>query len=525
MLTAIYTRVSTGIQATEGHSLDVQLEQCLAYAQKCDVPADEIRVFREAGASGEDMDRPALMEMLDLAATGRLGRVIVKHPDRLSRNVSDKAIIVRELQKHHVELHFVDVPNWNESDEAVLLFHIISSIAEYELRQIRRRTLSGKLRAARQGQVMPSGIDPYGYRYEDGRLVIVPEEAAFVRMMYRWYGVEGASLREIARRLDALGAPTKTRISRQWSHATVAHILRSPLYRGEFLYNRRVTRKTSASRSHDASIRIDAEEATKTHRERRRRVVGWREQHEWIRISVPAIVDPSLVDLVYRRLSVPDRTSNPPRPHMLSGKLVCARCHQVWQAVASSSDSGAMDKRRYRRPAERDAKHPRCVRRCKRICAEDVEAAVWQTLVEALLASQVWADGWGRARRDEVRFSEEIVLLKQQESRLQRSRARLTNLYACGDLHEVAYHEQRSDLEAQQSALAGEIEVLQTRARELQRMHRMMRQRVEAWLRQCATTRLRRRFVEQLVDSIEIDVSRDAIDLTVTLYFKPHLGT
>ncbi|GMA62342.1 recombinase family protein [Alicyclobacillus fastidiosus] len=335
--TAIYIRVSTGAQAADGHSLDVQLEQCLQQANTLGLAQRDIEVYREAGASGEDMDRPELTRLLDDATQGKLTHVIVKHPDRLSRNVADKAIIVRQLKQHDVQIVFVDVPDWDQSDEANLLFNIISSIAEYELRQIRRRTLSGKLRAAREGQMMPMGIDPYGYKYESGQFLVDEEEAAFVRLIFDWYVEERLSMRDIAKRLDELGAPTKTRKSLCWSHATIAHILQNEMYIGRYTYNRRKTAKAPL--------------ATARGRKRVRRVTGWHPGAEWISYTVPRIVD----DETFRRAALRRQAAKRQgcqrnsHEHLLQGKLRCRVCHRVWYAAASKKQ-GANTTRMYRRP-------------------------------------------------------------------------------------------------------------------------------------------------------------------------------
>ena len=83
-----YVRVSTLDQST-GRQLDgVQLD----------------RVFEDK-ASGKDMDRPELKEMIKFAREG--DTVVVHSMDRLARNLEDLRSIVRQLTAKQVRVEFV----------------------------------------------------------------------------------------------------------------------------------------------------------------------------------------------------------------------------------------------------------------------------------------------------------------------------------------------------------------------------------------------------------------------------------
>ncbi|UUZ84581.1 recombinase family protein [Paenibacillus sp. P26] len=108
MYTAIYPRVSTGMQASEGTSLDAQIEICMRKAKDLGIPESMIKVYREEGFTGEDIDRPAMNEFRQDVAQGLVRRLIVTHPDRLTRDLTDKLILCRELERSNIELVFVD---------------------------------------------------------------------------------------------------------------------------------------------------------------------------------------------------------------------------------------------------------------------------------------------------------------------------------------------------------------------------------------------------------------------------------
>ena len=71
------------------------------------------------------------------------------------------------------------------------------------------------------------GRVPFGYRRNGDRLEPVAKELGIVRRMHAWRE-EGASLREIARRLNVQGGDSKR--GGAWSHKTVGYMLRNNLY-------------------------------------------------------------------------------------------------------------------------------------------------------------------------------------------------------------------------------------------------------------------------------------------------------
>ena len=83
---AIYVRVSTEEQATEGVSLDEQVSRSRAY---CDLhQLDVAALFRDEGVSaGKPLrDRPNGRELLNAVAEGRVSHVVTVKLDRLFRD-------------------------------------------------------------------------------------------------------------------------------------------------------------------------------------------------------------------------------------------------------------------------------------------------------------------------------------------------------------------------------------------------------------------------------------------------------
>jgi site-specific DNA recombinase len=78
---------------------------------------------------------------------------------------------------------------------------------------------------------------PYGYCYirktdeAPAAYTVLETEARVVRRVYEMYTVEGLSIGEITRRINAEGIPTR-KASARWERSTVWAVLRNSAYRG-----------------------------------------------------------------------------------------------------------------------------------------------------------------------------------------------------------------------------------------------------------------------------------------------------
>ena len=101
---AIYGRVSTDNQESEGTSLQTQIEACLKY---CEDKGYEVRYRFSEAYSGLSLERPKLNKLRELVRAGDIDVVVCYCLDRLSRDPVHGVIIIEELEKHHVTLEAV----------------------------------------------------------------------------------------------------------------------------------------------------------------------------------------------------------------------------------------------------------------------------------------------------------------------------------------------------------------------------------------------------------------------------------
>jgi DNA invertase Pin-like site-specific DNA recombinase len=95
-------------------------------------------------------------------------------------------------------------------------------MAEWEREIAAERTRAALSELKRQGRRV-SGRPPLGYRFDQGRLVEVPEEQAIVRRLERLQA-QGLGAKAVAARLNRR-CVLNPRTGRPWRHGTVRDIL------------------------------------------------------------------------------------------------------------------------------------------------------------------------------------------------------------------------------------------------------------------------------------------------------------
>ena len=229
-----YIRVSTDEQAQDGFSLGAQREAITAFAKSQGY--ELVTIIEDAGVSGakDPLTRPGFAQVMDLAAQGAFGVLLVWKFDRLARSLSYAVTTAQTLrERYNVTLRSVTEPIETETPMGQMLFSIFASMAAMEREGIKERTLLGKEAKAKQGG-FTGGKVPYGYeRDKEGNLIPSPTEAPVVQQIFAWRR-EGKGARAIATLLNKQGIPTRS--GKHWIWQTVDGILRNPRYQGKVEY-------------------------------------------------------------------------------------------------------------------------------------------------------------------------------------------------------------------------------------------------------------------------------------------------
>lgn len=235
---ALYTRVSTKEQASEGTSLETQLARLRAHAAaNCWQVVGE---FVDEGVSGDlpVADRPEASRLMGLCRRGSVDVVAVKDLDRFGRDVVETLTAERELERARVAFVSIGEGLDTRRDSDRLNLQLRAVIAEQEKRRMLERMTAG-LRARAVAGDWPGGPAPFGFRLEPGpsgrnRLAVDREESAVVREAVSLVVDRGHSTWEAARLLNELSLLPRTRT--RWEHANLRRVLLSPTLGGAWTY-------------------------------------------------------------------------------------------------------------------------------------------------------------------------------------------------------------------------------------------------------------------------------------------------
>ena len=230
---AAYCRVSTDSE----EQLNSYAAQKTYYTQKIEENPDweMAGVFADEGLSGTSMKkRKEFRRMIAACKRGRIDMILTKSLSRFARNTVDCLEMVRVLKANGVGVIFEkeNINTLTESSE--FLITLFSGFAQAESESLSKNVIWGKQKSVEQGNVPFQYKKLLGYRKgPDGQPEIVPEEAETVRRIFERY-LEGASLPDIQRELEADGVPTAEGV-KAWSRQVIQNILMNERYIGDAL--------------------------------------------------------------------------------------------------------------------------------------------------------------------------------------------------------------------------------------------------------------------------------------------------
>ena len=207
---AVYTRKSTeeGLDM-EFNTLDAQWESCRDYiaSQKSEgwfLIADH---YDDGGFSGGNLERPALKRLLADIDSGRVNMVVVYKIDRLTRSLLDFAKLVEVFDQRQVTFASVTQSFNTTTSMGRLTLNVLLSFAQFE-REISAERIRDKFDASKRKGMWMGGHIPFGYCVEKRKLLIVPEKAETVRLVFRRF-LEIGSATLLVKELNETGIKVK----------------------------------------------------------------------------------------------------------------------------------------------------------------------------------------------------------------------------------------------------------------------------------------------------------------------------
>jgi len=210
---AIYTRKSTEHNLDlEFNSLDAQREACEAYIKSQAHEGWRLipEQYNDGAFSGASLDRPALQELLAAVKAGKIDIIVVYKVDRLTRSLADFAKLVELFDQHSVSFVSVTQSFNTTSSMGRLTLNVLLSFAQFE-REVIGERVRDKIAASKAKGIWVGGSVPLGYASVKKKLVVIPEEAETVRLIFRRY-LELGSIRDLVEDLDRKGIRTRRQI-------------------------------------------------------------------------------------------------------------------------------------------------------------------------------------------------------------------------------------------------------------------------------------------------------------------------
>ena len=228
----IWIRVSTEDQA-RGDSPEIHEQRARAYAAARGWTVRE--VYDLAGVSGKSvMEHADAKRMMADIKRGHITGLVFSKLARLSRNM-------RELQDFgdYFRQHGSDLISLSESIDTTtaggrMFFNLLGVFAQWEREEIADRVNASFLTRAKLGKLLNKSA-PYGYKVEDCKLVLHPEEAPIRRQAYELF-LAHRRKHTVARILNEKGY--RTRKKRLWQWAQIKTMLADPSAKGVHFFNR-----------------------------------------------------------------------------------------------------------------------------------------------------------------------------------------------------------------------------------------------------------------------------------------------
>ncbi|MDQ3763662.1 MAG: recombinase family protein [Actinomycetota bacterium] len=166
--------------------------------------------------------RPGWDALLEAIRVGRVGHVIVYHPDRLMRQPRDLEELLTVSEEHDITLHGqANRRDLSDPDDRFFL-RIEVAHACRSSDDASRRLRDALEDRAREGRVHVGAQRSYGYA--PGGMVIIEEEASVVREIFARY-LDGDTPHQIARSLNERGIATAQ--GRRWAPGPVCGVISS----------------------------------------------------------------------------------------------------------------------------------------------------------------------------------------------------------------------------------------------------------------------------------------------------------
>ena len=238
--------------------------------------------------------------------------VLVFKLSRFGRNAADVLNSLQLMQDFGVNLICVEDGIDSSKDAGKLMISVLSAVAEIERENIRTQTMAGREQKAREGK-WNGGFAPYGYKLENGNLVIAEDEVEVIRVIYDRYIHTNEGVAGVAKYLNRNGYTKKLRQNNTipgFSRDFVKNVLYNPVYMGKIAYGRRRTEKKQGTRN---EMHVVEQSEFPVYEGQHEAIIS---EEDWYLAQEKRKINS------FKR----EKVNNPDHAHILSGILKCPCC-------------------------------------------------------------------------------------------------------------------------------------------------------------------------------------------------------
>ena len=189
-------------------------------------------LYADKGISGTGTKKRAeFNRMIADCEAGKIDIILVKSVSRFARNTLDLLQTVRHLRELGISVRFEEQNIDSLTEEGELMLTLMASVAQAESESISENAKWAIHKAFQQG-IGNTRNRVFGYKWVDGKLTVVPEEAEVVKRIFNNF-LAGNSHMKTAEEL--LGEGVTTINGKPLSVSAVSFILRNITYTGNTL--------------------------------------------------------------------------------------------------------------------------------------------------------------------------------------------------------------------------------------------------------------------------------------------------
>ncbi len=226
---AAYARVSSGKDAML-HSLAQQVNYYKNTIQS-NPDWSFVGIYTDEALTGTKDSRAEFQLLLKDCRAGKIDMIITKSISRFARNTVTLLETVRELKAINVDVFFEEQNIHSISGDGEMILSFLATFAQEESRSA-SENMKWRIQKDFNEGIIWGGKSCLGYKLENRKLELIPNEAEIVRFIFQLY-IEGHGADTIGKILDSKGV--KPKYASKWSRSTIMQIISNVHYTGDLI--------------------------------------------------------------------------------------------------------------------------------------------------------------------------------------------------------------------------------------------------------------------------------------------------